>query len=508
MTVQRKEVDRKVVPRWHSLAAATRQRELAALNVTPSPLLPEDELAREAALLDRTLDWTGHRTAAFAADLVSASLVLGPSEEAREAARFLVAADTPSLGRVLAQRLLGEHHPSFTEDFDPLEQDPAWARIRVLKRSVHRDPRTALLWAELARRYASLGQREKAHHAMSIALAIAPTNRFLLRSGARLDLHLDDPERAHRLLARSSSTPSDPWLVAAEIAVAPLAGRQSRLIKHGKRLVQSGNFSPVAVSELASALGTEALAAGSTRRARRLFSTSLDDPTENAVAQAEWASRQSTGIEFDERFLEIEDSFEARARVSADEGDYDVAIQNAWSWLREQPFSDAPAIFGSHLAALARRYGESVRFARAGLVANPDEFLLRNNLVFALASAGDIEEADRELTLVNSTNLTEEHRLVQSATKGLVAFRRGDAAGGRQLYMETIERSKDPVLRAVAAIILAREEILARTPVASDARRAAEEFAEGAGAVRFPDDVPAWLAHLRASVEREPIASR
>jgi tetratricopeptide (TPR) repeat protein len=508
VTAQQKEVDRKIVPRWHSLAAATRQRELAPLRAgSESPPSVDEELAREAALLERTLDWTGHRTTAFAADLVAAGVVLGPTEESRDAAQFLLAADVQPLARELAQRLLGEKAPSFDEEFDPLEQDRTWARIRELKRNVRLDPRTALVWAELARRYASLGQREKAHHAMTIALAIAPNNRFLLRSGARLNIHLDDPERAHRLLARASATPSDPWLVAAEIAVAPLAGRQSRLIRHGKRLVQSGKFYPVAVSELASALGTESLAAGGTRDARRLFRRSLDDPTENAVAQVEWASRHSTGIEFDERLLEVEDSFEARARVFADEGKYDAAITNAWDWFREQPFSDAPAIFGSHLAALARRYEESIQFARAGIVANPDEFLLRNNLAFALASTGEVDEAERELDLINTTKLNEESRLVLTATKGLLAFRRGDATRGRELYGETIEKSKDPVLRAVAAIILAREEILARTPTANAARNAAEEFADRAGTVRFPDDVRAWLAHLRASVDREAISS-
>src|SRR5207249_126382 len=109
----------------------------------------------------------------------------------------------------------------------------------------------------------------------------------------------------------------DPWLVAAEVAVSPLAGRTSRLIKHGRRLLESHQFEPIAVSELASAIGTEDLAAGSVRRARQLFGSSLNDPTENAVAQAEWASRHDAGFKFEERLLDVEYSYEARAHFFA-----------------------------------------------------------------------------------------------------------------------------------------------------------------------------------------------
>src|SRR5262249_14991627 len=152
-------------------------------------------------------------------------------------------------------------------------------------------PRTPLFWTELARWYASLGQRDPADHAMRVALELSPSHRFVPRSAARLSLHLDDPERAHSLLRRAERTQTDPWLLAAEIAIAPLAGERSRWMKHGRRVVESQRFHPTAVSELASALATEAFMAGSGRDARRLFECSLELPTENAVAQAAWAAR-------------------------------------------------------------------------------------------------------------------------------------------------------------------------------------------------------------------------
>ena len=119
----------------------------------------------------------------------------------------------------------------------------------------------------------------------------APSNRFILRSAVRLYVHLDEPDTAHRVLSDSASTPVDPWLVAAEIAVCTLLGRRSRLIKRGRDMLISGHHSTRDTAELASALGTIELEADASKRARRLFGSSLDDPTDNAVAQAVWATR-------------------------------------------------------------------------------------------------------------------------------------------------------------------------------------------------------------------------
>lgn len=500
MTAQRKEIDRKIVPRFHSLEAAARQGETASTNSRLRSVLSTRTAADAAALLARRQDWEEHQSRAFAADLVATALVLGTQDDARDAAHFLLTSDAHPLSRHLARRLLGEE-PSDVIELDPFQSDDVRSRIRGIKRAVRRDPRAALLWAELARRYATLGHREKARTAIAIGLLLSPSGRFLLRSAARLYVHLDDPERAHRLLASAAAIKSDPWLAAAEIAVAPLAGRQSRFRRHGKRLLESGQFRPLAISELASALATEEMAAGSTRAARRLFEASLREPTENAVAQAEWASRRGARIDVDHQLLnEVEDSFEARAQVSAVAGDSDGAIHNAWAWLRAEPFASVPAVFGSHEAAIARRYDESIRFAELGLIANPDEFLLRNNMAFALASSDQVGAAESQISAIEDSALNEEQRRIYTATCGLIAFRRGDLATGRQLYNETIETAKDPTLQAVAAVLLAREEIRAHTPFGPIARRAAEQFVDMAKDSRHArvDRLPGWMAHLDA----------
>jgi hypothetical protein len=507
MTARRKDVERKVVPRFWSLSAAARQGET-------SPSIRERE--RSALIFPRLDDgpvstlraeWEEHRSPAYAADLVAAALVMDEQDQARAAAESVLAASTHSLSKEIAKRVLGEPMVDDGEDLILLDREAVQLRIGQLKRSVRTDPRAALLWAELARRYAALGQERKAEASMKVALMLSPHDRFLLRSGARLSLHMGDPERGHRLVASAAAAQADPWLVAAEIAIAPLAGHRSRFIKHGKRILESGKFRPVALSELASALATEALAAGSGRVARRLFEQSLADPTENAVAQAEWASRSDARIAFDERLLsDVEDSFEARAQVLAEAGEADGAIENSWAWLRVEPFASRPAIFGSHEAALARRYDVAIRFAELGLVANPSEFLLRNNAAFALASMNDVSRAEEHLSAIDVIKLSKEEGLVLTATKGLLAFRKGDVVNGRKLYLQTIKEAEDPGLKAIAAVLLAREEIIAHTSAQLEARHAAAKLADAAKTARTAraQRLQSWLTHLDAELDDRP----
>ena len=506
MTAQRRDVDRKIVPRLHGLLAAAKQGETASTRVGRTATSPATAPLARAVLGKLRREWEEHRSPAFAADFVAAALVLGELDPAREAARFLLASSPSPLGGHVAQRLLGEASSESDVAADPLDEESVRVEIRTLKKGVRRDPRTALLWAELSRRYAALGQKEKAASAMSIALMLAPHNRFLLRSGARLHLHLRQPDKAHSLLATDASTRSDPWLVAAEIATAPLAGRRSRLMKHGRRLLDSGQFHPNALSELASALATEAFAAGSERDARRLFRASLDKPTENAVAQAGWAAGRGARVDVDQQLLDdTEDSYEARAQFSAKADDSDGAISNAWEWLRVEAFAANPAIFGSYEASLARRYDEAIRFAALGLIANPSNFLLRNNLAFALASSDQVDAAIANLDEVVDARLTDEERQILIATRGLVAFRTGNYGEGRALYRKTIEQSKDPAFRAIAALMLLREEIRAATPAGGAARQLAVRLVDAARHIPSAqaERIPMWIVHINAEAGNE-----
>ena len=69
-------------------------------------------------------------------------------------------------------------------------------------------------------------------------------------------VHLDDKEHAYNIVAKSGTIVSDPWLIAAEIAIASLVDKSPRFVKQGRRLLESGGHHPRQITELAGALGT------------------------------------------------------------------------------------------------------------------------------------------------------------------------------------------------------------------------------------------------------------
>ena len=160
---------------------------------------------------------------------------------------------------------------------------------RPCERGSSQTPRDPLAYLDLARRYAALGQMERAEAALRGALALAPDSRFVLRSASRFFVHARDPARAQDLLRRSPRTRTDPWLVAAEISAATVANQTSRLIKLGRDFVTRRSLPPLHLSELAGALGTLEMGDGNNKAARKLFTQAMTAPTDNSLAQAQWA---------------------------------------------------------------------------------------------------------------------------------------------------------------------------------------------------------------------------
>lgn len=519
MTAFGRETSRRIIPRWHSIDRALRQGELGSLRAPSVDAALRQEADEE---LERAeADWRDTSMISAAALLVGAATVLGRSASTDEAARALVAApNVPEPTRRLAREVLAADGlvvpPSaatVAATLDPTAQrERAAVRIAELKAAVRRDPRQPLAWAELARQYEVLGQREPGERAMSMAIKLSPDNRFVLRSAARLAVHHGDPEQGQRLLSGSSRTRLDPWLLSAEIATASLGGRTSRLIKHGRRVLDSQNFADSDTTELASALATEELVTGQTKQARRLFDQALEDPTENSVAQVEWASRHGGMIVLTPEHLETPDSYEARAWQHAEHGEWHQVVDNSWLWLAALPFAAAPGVFGSYHASIGRDFEQGAALARAALLANPYEFLLHNNLAFCLLQLDRVEEAQPHLDAMLQLKKDADEEATTRATLGLAAFRRGDPETGRALYEEAIRSARDPGVAVIASIELAREEVLAGTPRASVAVMAARAIAAAqlpTAVVRRPA-IELLLHHLDETIARaaEPAPAR
>ena len=320
----------------------------------------------------------------------------------------------------------------------------------------------------------------RAERAIRIALKLDPTNRFVLRSAARFYIHQGSAEIAHQLLANADSTGNDPWLVAAEIAVASAGNQPPQFVRQGAGMLSDDSIAPMQLTELASAVATLELESGKHGAARKLFRKALIAPTENSVAQAEWASTHVRGLTVDPDRFKVPRLFEARAWGSFTKGEWSGALLDSENWLLDQPFSSRPAMLGSYVALVVFEDHKRARMIlERGLIANPSDPILLNNLAFSCASQGLVRDAEKALGQIDDGNLDGESRVVVTATHGLVSFRKGLVEQGRAQYLKAINEATRLGLmtsRAMAAIYLAREEGLARSPNSAEAfRRALKE---------------------------------
>lgn len=443
-----------------------------------------------------------------AADLLSSAFVVGDSGGIDVAGKFILAnrGRAPSALVSFADR--ASQRPPAAQKFSSLDQDDLARSIHNIRKRLRQEPHNAIQWVELSRLYTLLGDSRRALRSMTAAASIAPDNRFVVRSAARLFLHEHDSNTALKIIRRASGAKRDPWLLAAEIAVSSASHSTSLFAKIGLHRNADENVSLFARTELSSALATLDMESGKTRKARQLFRQSLESPNENSVAQVEWANRQIGGLEIDKELLEVPKSFEASANLSLVAGEWYKAIEDGTKWLRDQPFSKSPAIFTSYVASLVEDYEQSIGILRKSLNLNPDDPALINNLAFALASANKIDEAESVLKRTDLTHVSDASAITLAATSGLLLFRTGFPDRGRELYQLAITRADaQGVLkyRVMADLYLAREELIAGTPLAA---AAASRVLAGASKVKDMEVAliasqvrrlnEARLAHLRA----------
>jgi Tfp pilus assembly protein PilF len=487
--------DRRVIPRWRSFRATADLKELSLAGGVPA------QSFQDVGVADRLAEFASSPGIWVAADLVGVGLMLGRGQDVRAAAEAVLREPASPPGALaLARAVLGlggDRGARRVAEAESKDTDRS-AQIRRLRRGLAGDPRNAVAWTELALTYTIAGQLGKGRAAILTALKAAPHNRYVLRSAARFFVHCGELDLARELLYGSDLWRRDPWLMAAEIAIASAAGRSSALIKTGRRSISSGNHSSFEISELASALATVEMLNGSGRSARKLFSKSLEAPTENSVAQAEWASEKLAGFDVRPSKYAIPLLHEAIATERFRMGQWEASLEHALKWMGDQPFSSRPAILASFVAAsLLEDFDLAADAARRGLAANPGDVRLMNNLAFALASKGRVDDAEKLLRDARKQGLSGDSRITVAATEGLVFFRRGQPEAGRARYLEAISlASKESRLRyeALARLILAREELHAGMPQAVERARAALD--------RQPLPSDAHILELRKRVQR------
>lgn len=483
MDLEIKDEKRKVIPRWRDFKTTLVLGELnSAIPGKPENTPPEN-------LIDEQIfDWENNRTLSFATDLVGSGFVLGMGDKVQDAAEFILSDESSNeLQKRIARQVKTPDYfaevpeeenvqPNSTEVINHSRE-----QVRKYREQLRQSPRNPVKLVELSRVYATLGSIKKALRAMDTAVALAPANRFVLRSATRLYVHADEIEKAHFILRRAPSLRADPWLLSAEISIAALREQTSRNIKTGMVQIGDANYNPFEVSELTSAIATLEMENANSKSARKLFRQALRRPTENSIAQAEWASHTISSLDIDLRQFDVPRNYEALASSFYQKGEMENAIGQGTKWLLDQPFAVRPVMFTGSTAALLENFDFSEKIYRFGIGANPDNVILRNNLAYVLATNNLPEEAEAEFYKIDrSSLLTDEERVLTTATEGLIRFRQGSHEQGRNLYRTAIKiaqsiNEKGFALRAL--MYLAREEVLAGTDQAIPTFLAAENEA-------------------------------
>lgn len=495
MSTSEGDPNRRLLPAWRSLIDNSAIRETASLNA------PKPHEFDERFLQEKLIEWENIKASAdsvnlkamaigIAADIVSTALATNKIDAGTEPADFLLKSTTTATlhTKSIAKRLKGSFETndsttvtSSVEQLIDIQQD-AKQRVRLLRKQSHESPRNAFLWTDLSLAYITLGHKEQAFKAMQNALSLLPNHRAVLRVASRMFVHIGEIDRAHALLRTNEQTIYDPWLIAAEISTAQLAGRNSKLITKAQQMIKSERYALRHLSELAGALATQNLFSGNLKYARQLFRTSLVDPTDSAIAQVGWAARRDSAIRIPKDTLATRNAAEGKTWHAMLEGKWREAVSHSLDWALSEPFSARPVIHASFvLVTLLSDFKTGEDILRFGLQANSGDQTLLNNLVVALAYQGELAKAQVVFGKIKAPFQNDYPAAVWEATHGMLLYRGGKIDEGRQLYEKAISEAKRDV-KIMALLHMAREEIHARTDRAAQAleraKRAAEESQE------------------------------
>lgn len=479
MSTGRPDVERRLIPRWRSSREAVNAGELRSTQLKKHVSTPTLEVPQFDALKD---EWNESKSSELAAEIVSSAITLGRSNErpVQEAAQYLIEDNTTTDLRAIAHRIV-DGKLGIVANPTPFSFDPDVARaelrsqIAVHKRRVRVYPKNALAWTDLARLYTAMGQQDKAKAAIRVATALGPNNRFVLRAAARFFVHSDGKHREDHIqeglhyLRKSHLMRDDPWIMAAEISLSSILEETPNSLKWARQLADEDSMDPWDSSELNGALATLAIQRGGIGKPGKLFNKSLRAPTENALAQAQWASDKHKVIQVSERTFEgiQTPAFEALALKHRAERKWDQVIVDCRAWSAMEPTSTRPLVLGAFVAEAALENGEIAReFSERALLIAPNESWAHNNLAVALAYLGRLDEASAHASRYQVHELAEDSVPVYFATQGLLAYRRGQRNEGLHLYLKaarTEAAQKDAGLRALILWHLLREEAKLRT---------------------------------------------
>ena len=473
MSLQLNTENRDVIPNWRSFDTTLELGEIYTNSIPKKLTFDLDPLIE---------DWRENKNIGIAGDLIS-SFYIGQFElfpEIIEAIEFVNRNKNMSSNTLVdisnsiissdVEILENKNLPSETEELlqkvKKIHTNYNHNLIKIYKEKAYKQKFNPINWVELSRLYSIEGHSTKAERAILNAISLAPENRFVLRSATRLFTHNKDPEKALFHLRRSKSTKLDPWLTSAHIAVSSHIGKFSPLRKEGIKQIESKKFSSFELSELNSSLGTTEYNEGSFKKSKDFFNNSIITPNDNSLAQFEFMNGK------DDRFKTInppndyvKNNFEANALKYNYLGEWDKAFNFCLKWFIDMPFSIGPPELGSYIAALMGDFESGILLCEAGLVSNPHNLGLLNNLTYIYLQQDEIDKVENIIHIINNnriliTSSNPESKLTFKATLGLYLLKLGKVEDGIKLYQEAISEAlkiKNKYCEAAALLNLTKE---------------------------------------------------
>lgn len=448
--------ERHVIPRWKSLHDSLLQSELS----NPQKVVaPSSELGIDEYVLSKA-QWDLEKNLPNALEFISCAKARGYEVDkiALDFVQKLVSSDS-KLPRIIHDFITDK---KLFDEFTSETPKSYRSQIAFFRARTILYPNNAFYWAELARYYIIVGEVDKSAKALRISNYLSPNNRFIIRASARFYHHIGEIDHALHILRQSNTIDSDPWLVASEISISRSEGRPSQKMKRASLMLKNDNLYPASISELASEYATIEAIEGDSKESRKLFRKALIKPNENSYAQVVWTNRQVLELQYDTQLIDkIINSFESKVYLELyGAQDWDKINDYLDQWYLFQPFSSIPLLMKSMiLVVFLDDYAQTIELCELGLLTHRDNYELKNNLAYALISAGDKLKAATIVTNELSCYTNTSEQILYLATSGMYEMRFGDVSTGITKYNDAIalvQKSNNPE-DCPPVIYLARE---------------------------------------------------
>lgn len=424
---------RLLLPEWLKTGNALTSFEIKPINNNMADLGEDNtDYLYEDFSISKTLD--------KAIELLNVAFIEGREAEARLAAKFVVQGfDLPPQILNLAKYILqGEER----KEKDP-EEDVG--SIKFLRNWLKKNPKDTLSWLDLARAYVAIGKMESAEKAITVSLSLQPNHRLVVRNASRFFVNIHHNDIAHKIILKQPSLKEDPWLLSAEIAIAESYNRPLKMVSHAKRIIDSKKYSACHLTELESSIATLELSNGLVKKARKLYMSSLLKPTDNSLAQAKWAERNShiPKLVSSDLLAKHNGAYEAKLWEKYYQYEIPEAIELGMKWFEDEPYSVQPAIMINYLASLLDDYELCLKVTKYALNIDKDNETLKLNKIFAELCMLNEKQADSALSYIDSCGdilksltLTDDNNTLAHtyANLGLLYYKINSLDLGREYY--------------------------------------------------------------------------